>query len=435
MAVLRAGAASADITPKDSQYLYGYPHVERYSSGTHDTLLTSVLYLESDGQQAMFIANDLIHFSKTQVASIREAISRVVPIDPQRILVSASHTHSGPIMVYHLNAISDPTVPQPDPSYMTHACRKVAEASAKAYKNAQEAALSFGVADGSGVGTNRRDPADVADPEVPVLVVKSVTSTKPVCCMVICNMHPTILHEDSTLYSADFPGAARTWLKENVLGDECVVLYHTGPAGNQSPRHITVSNTFEEVERLGTVLGEAIQKAISNAADLADNRILVTSTSVDLIPRNFASEAIARDRLTDILGRFQRLRAAGAPNQEVRTAECDWFGAEESVALAIAQSDGRLEGARRATMPAEIQLIGVGPLNFIGWPCEVFVEYGLDIKREKPNSYVISLANGEAQGYIVTPEAEQRGGYEASNGLFAAESGSILVRETLRLLQ
>ena len=252
--------------------------------------------------------------------------------------------------------------------------------------------------------------------------------------MVICNMHPTILHEDSTLYSADFPGAARTWLKENILGDECVVLYHTGPAGNQSPRHITMSNTFEEVERLGTVLGKAIKKAILSADRVPNHKISVASASVDLIPRSFASEAVAREELARIWARFQRLKADGAASQKVRTAECDWFGAEESVALAMAQSDGRLEGARRGTMPAEIQLIRIGPLNFVGWPCEIFVEYGLELKRKSSNSYVISLANGEAQGYIVTPEAEQRGGYEASNGLFAADSGSILVRETLRLM-
>ena len=53
---------------------------------------------------------------------------------------------------------------------------------------------------------------------------------------------------------------------------------------------------------------------------------------------------------------------------------------------------------------------------------EYFVEYSLIIKKKSPHkTYVISLANGELQGYIVTKEACVEGGYEASNSLFPQE--------------
>ena len=68
-------------------------------------------------------------------------------------------------------------------------------------------------------------------------------------------MHPTVLHEDSTLVSGDFPAMTRQYLQEHVLGADCPVLYHTGPSGNQSPRHVTRANTFDEAERLGGLLG------------------------------------------------------------------------------------------------------------------------------------------------------------------------------------
>jgi hypothetical protein len=45
MAVLKAGATQIDISPKDSQFLFGYPFIERYSTGIHDKLLSSALYL------------------------------------------------------------------------------------------------------------------------------------------------------------------------------------------------------------------------------------------------------------------------------------------------------------------------------------------------------------------------------------------------------
>ena len=49
---LTGGAAAVEITPKDSQFLYGYPHVERYSTGVHDPLWTSALYLSDGGHSS-----------------------------------------------------------------------------------------------------------------------------------------------------------------------------------------------------------------------------------------------------------------------------------------------------------------------------------------------------------------------------------------------
>jgi len=42
-ASLEAGAAVVEITPRDRQFLYGYPHLRRYSTGVHDPLLSSAL--------------------------------------------------------------------------------------------------------------------------------------------------------------------------------------------------------------------------------------------------------------------------------------------------------------------------------------------------------------------------------------------------------
>ncbi len=71
--------------------------------------------------------------------------------------------------------------------------------------------------------------------------------------MLVCCMHPTVLHEDSKLISRDFPGMAREYLKKNVFGEDCVIVHHTGPEGNQSPRHVTKANTFEEAQRFGAM--------------------------------------------------------------------------------------------------------------------------------------------------------------------------------------
>ena len=74
MKTLQAGAACVDISPKDSQFLYGYPHVERYSTGIHDPLFSSALYLSNGRTQVMFIANDIICVTKDLVGRVRNRI-------------------------------------------------------------------------------------------------------------------------------------------------------------------------------------------------------------------------------------------------------------------------------------------------------------------------------------------------------------------------
>jgi hypothetical protein len=256
--------------------------------------------------------------------------------------------------------------------------------------------------------------------------------------MAVCSMHPTVLHEDSTLVSGDFLGAARQYLQRTRAGGDsgpgCHVLFHTGPCGNQSPRHVVKANTFAEAERLGRILGQAIEKAGRQTRFVSRAPLVCRQTFVDLPRKAFLSVEAARAKLSAATERLARLRRELAPWAEVRTAECDFFGAEESVTLALAQQDLRLARVYDACLPAEIQAFTVGPWTFVGWPGEVFVEYALAVKARRADTFVISLANGELQGYVVTPEAAAEGGYEASNGLFPPEAGRILVERTLELL-
>ena len=90
--------------------------------------------------------------------------------------------------------------------------------------------------------------------------------------------------------------------------------------------------------------------------------------------------------------------------------------------------------AYESCLPAEIQIIRIGNWNFVGWPGECFIEYSLEVKNHLPDTFVIELANGEMQGYIVTQEAAEKGGYEASNALFSYQSGQILVDKTIEIL-
>ncbi len=430
---LQAGAATADITPKDSQFLFGYPHVSRYSTGIHDPLLSSALYL-CDGQtQMMFVTNDIIFVPKEIAWQARQRIEEHTGVPGRNIMITATHTHSGPKTVDYISNEDDPTVPKVDTAYLDLFEVGIVEAAIAAFRGARPAEVGLAIADGTGVGTNRRDISGPADPEVPVLMIRS--DGKPLACMVVCSMHPTVLHEDSTLISGDFPAMTRRFLQQNLLDPDCPILYHTGPAGNQSPRHVTRENTFAEAERLGAMLGTAIARVIPAIEYTSEGPLEARRAFTDLPGRAFPSVPEAEQNLKQAVSRLAQLQASGAPRQVIRTAEVDWFGAEETLTLAKAAEAKRLDAVYRSRLPAEVQAIRVGPWWFVGWPGEIFVEYALAVKACQPRTFIISLANGELQGYIATDDAEEIGGYEASNAVFAPESGKRLVNTTLELLR
>jgi neutral ceramidase len=79
-----------------------------------------------------------------------------------------------------------------------------------------------------------------------------------------------------------------------------------------------------------------------------------------------------------------------------------------------------------------LHIIRVGPWTFVGWPEENFVEHAP--KAQAPDTFVISLANGEFQGDIATETAAIERDYEATNALFAPFSASVFEEETSQLI-
>lgn len=434
-AALWAGAAVVDITPRESVFLFGYPHVPRHSTGVHDPLECAALYLRSAEGGALFLANDLICFTKKFVTTVRARISAATGLPAEAIMITATHTHSGPLTADYLSNAADAVVPKADPVYLQWLADRMVEAATTAVNAAVPAEVGLAVARAEGVGSNRHDPAGPADPEVPVVIARSLASREPIGCMVVYGMHPTVLHEDSKLISADFPYFARHWLRRGALPTECPVIYHNGASGNQSPRHMTRANTFAEAQRLGENLGRAIASVIPTVKFSAVAAVRCRQRFIAVEPRTFPAVAEAVAAVQRTRERFQQLKNENALRTAVRTAECDVFGAEETAELARASADGRLAAAIQECVPAEIQVITVGAWNFVGWPGEFFVEYGLELKARSPGTFLITLANGELQGYIVTGEAVAQGVYESTNAVFASDNGSRFVESTLALLR
>lgn len=428
MIKLLAGAAIIDVTPKKPMFLHGYPHVERTSIGTNDPLFASALIIDNGENQIGFCAVDVIFISKEITIQVREQVQKATGIKGENLMVSASHTHSGPVIFSDI--FYDPVVPNADPEYIMYLVNKITQVFIEAFNNRKRSKIAITTGDSIGIGGNRHSKTGAIDSEVPIIVLKDFDTGDIFALSIIHCMHPTVLHEDSKLFSADFPGYTRRFISEK-LGEDVVLLYQTGPSGNQSPRHFIDSNTLDEAKRLGFMLGKRITDSIlklkeSNYQDWHTQHIL--KFKLELPRKKFMTLIEAEKKVTLVKRKLEILRLNGKSAVEIRTAECDWFGAEENMKLTKMFMNGELEKVYDSILPIELNIIALGEIYFVFLPGELFVEYSLRIKEKLPGKvFVNSLSNGVLAGYIVSEEAENEGGYEASNSVFSAEGGALIV--------
>ncbi len=432
---LKAGAAHRDISPTEPMELYGYPHVARKSTGVHDPLLASVLYLENADSRVLMVALDLLFLDPPSSRKIRKCVADLLKMPEAGVFISCTHTHSGPVSRGLTFGVSDPLLGEAaDPAYIDRVGAGVVEAARAAAAAAVPAELAWTQADARGVGGNRLAADGLTDPECGILAVRAVKNHSLLAVSLIYGMHPTVMHEDSTLISSDFPHYTRQQVCDH-FGKGVTVMYHTAPCGDQSPRYFVKGQTFAEAERLGRKLGGVVVSSLEGIPDAGWSSTPGLSSAlapVELPRRKLMTLADARARLAEYQNTFERLKAEGAPRPEIRTAECAVFGAEGGVMLAEAEEAGGIAALLAKYAPLEVQCLRIGDVDVVGLPGECFTEYSLAIKKgAATRTYVVSLVNGELRGYIVTPAALAAGGYEANNAVFAPEAGAILVKTAL----
>ena len=431
---LRAGVAVRDISPRKPMFLVGYPHVPRISIGIHDPLLASALYLANGETALLLISVDVLFISRESTETCRTAIARACGMPASNILIGATHTHSGPVTATMLAWRDDPVVPAPDAEYMEIFHAGIVQAAKAACQAARPAQLALTTSQTEGVGCNRLAPDGPFDSEAGMLAIRS--EGKLVALTLVYGMHPTVLHEDSPWVSSDFPYYARQQLNEAFPG--LTTVYHNAPCGNLSPRYHVRDQTFTEAERLGRKLGSVTVAALGRLHEedfQADIPLAVLQGYAAMVSNHFSTVDDAQRALLSAQERFEQLKREGAPHGPVRTAECVIFGCEEGLTLARAQAARETTRLQEHYRKAEVQAFRIGDAFVVGLPGEQFVEYALQLKRAAPaRTFAVSLANGELQGYIVTPEARNQVSYEAAFALFAAESGQRLIDTALGLL-
>lgn len=434
---LRAGTSIIDISPELGVELAGYPHYPRYNTGIHDPLYASCIYLNDGITKLAVVCMDLVMFSNKYADTVCNKIASKTDIPAKNIMITCSHTHSGPWAsgMLDLEALRDGS--KPDEKYIEELENKLVKLFIEAHNNNFNAKI--GIEKGycgkeSGVGGNRRDPNGLADPEVWVIGVQDEESNWKAC-LVKYSLHPTVIHEGSTLVTADYPAYIRQKLSETKPG--MTFLFAQGTSGNQSTRYFRSGQTFDEAKRIGTAIGSEADRVLSSMKLSSDIELFVKSTEIDVEIRALPSRKEAEAHVIQAKKKYEELKAVDAPYIEIQNAYLELLGAEDTLGYVIHKECGRKLELIEDELPAEVQVIGIGDTRIVGLPGEIFVEFGLEIKdRSKyKNTFVIELANGCLPGYACTKEAYDVGGYEPGASILTAQAGKALVEAALKLIE
>jgi neutral/alkaline ceramidase-like enzyme len=213
-ATFKAAVAKADITPPSGLPMYGFfdrIKDDKLSTGILDPLYARVLVIEVGERRLALVTLDLGRtFDESTIARLRQRVTTSAGIS--LLLVTASHTHSGPNILdeYPGNHL---------PAWETTAVEKIAAAVTDASHHLLEAKMGTGRGEVY-IGYNRRQvhadnkvtmlwtnpdkqPTAPLDPSVWVMRIDDLNG-KPMAILVNYACHPVVLGSDNLQYSADF---------------------------------------------------------------------------------------------------------------------------------------------------------------------------------------------------------------------------------------
>ncbi len=448
---MKAGFFETDITPSLGMEKPG-GYGKAYHTAIHDALKVRAAVFDNGERRAALVGIDTCIIHERTVHEARNRIAEQCGIEPEAVMVGASHTHSGgplfglfpdqvagaPELVRTLVLEHSIVV---DPLYHAWTVGQIATAVCEADRRKQEVRVSVGSGHEAAAVFNRRfrmkngkcathpgkmnpeilEPAGPVDPEVGVLGAWTADG-ELLGCVVNYACHGT----------TGPGGTSADWIHylvhilRGAMGPRTVPVFLNGACGditqvNNLSLRVPEYGEYRAREVGGRVAGEAIKVLVSSPP--GEIRTVAAAQRILRIPRRRPSP--------ESLARCRALVERGLQSGETRTT--DWTFAKERLVLDY------LAG-KQPEVPVEVQAVQVGPAVFLANPSEFFCELGLAIKAESqfPFTFVVELANGGV-GYVPTPEAlspQTGGGYETvltSYSNLVPEAGPRIVRACVDL--
>lgn len=434
---LIAGVSSVDITPPLGLELAGYPHAPRNNTGVHDPLLATCLYLDDGKVRLALVGMDMLFFSQKHVNRVKRQIEKSLGIPCDHLVFSCSHSHSTPWASGRLDLDALVSGIAQDAEYINNLCEKLTKLVAAAQNSVFEAEIGFGTSRcgrEEGVGGNRRDPVHgLCDPIVYTMPVKDSTGAIR-CVMVNYAVHPTVLHADNTLCSADYVWALRARIRERFPNAEMV--FGLGASGDQSTRFFRAAQSFEEAERIGFAIGDAAEQAVYSALWERSPELFVRTAVFDPMLRELPSRLKAEAHLAELREKWEELEESGAPYSERQSAHVDLFGAEDILGYVLMHESGISMEMVQDELPAALTVLECGSIRLLSLPGEVFMDVALSIReKSKCGALIINtVSNGCLPGYCYTRTDAMLGGYEVDTSLLEADAGEKLAAVAANLL-
>jgi len=459
--MIRTAIARRDITPGESVPLVGYGDRTHDSTGVHDPLSVYAWWMQAEGEAPVaWVVLDLCVLgvdSARELARAAAARAALPGLLPERLLVSTTHTHSGP----HTLEIDRDERPWAR-RYYRLLVERIAETLADARERARPCRIEVRKAAGS-LGVNRRDPRKPVDPRIVLFsLVDAEDRLQGVLFHYSC--HLTVLGVDNYLVSADWAGPVRRSL-EGELG--VPVAYLQGAEGNIDPRtrgFLDMANpdqargsSFEVLDQLASGVASALREGLDSAPVDRLQAVRLQAWEQELPLRYGAlSPQGVRDRIEEWKRQFaaflgvpaeqvpeggninalvkERSRSLGLAPDEVRRQVASQFAyGNFLVTYGSAQAGDRI--GDHTGVPAVVQpsrgivrlpcrLLDFGGVCILCAPPEILIEAAFDWQRRQPMR--IALVSGMVGGWLgymphgenfEEPEAGER--YETVSTVFA----------------
>ncbi|MFN0018429.1 MAG: neutral/alkaline non-lysosomal ceramidase N-terminal domain-containing protein [Pirellulaceae bacterium] len=421
---LKAGAATSNITPPLGKDIIGgfqpFP-----SKHIHDELHARCLVLDDGKTRLALVVCDLLGIHRNVSDLARKLIQESSGIPPERVLISATHTHSASSALGQNRFKHDQEIDE----YQQFVARRIADGVKCAVNRLRPAQLGFGTAQAPEHVFNRRwymkagtmplnpfgeldqvkmnppagspnllEPAGPTDPTISFLAVRGMDG-KPISVYAAYSLHYVGGVADADI-SADYFGMF-CWHLEHLLEADhpsgpFVALLANGTSGdinninfrNPRPRQDPYVQMRTVAEDVATKVHEALAKVEYKSKVTLDARY----RELEVTWRKPTPEQAAWAKATLEKG----------PAAEGKT-DLSFIYAERTTRLA--------EYPETAKVP--LQVLRIGDVCLGTMPCEVFCEIGLDFKSRSPlpKSFLVSLGHGYL-GYLPTPRQHRLGGYE-----------------------
>ncbi len=449
-AELYIGGATTSITPDQPVALSGQMRTRISRKPANECTATALAIESREGDkvidQAILVSCDLVAIRDGIIDVVRERVQDQLPgFDIKKLVLNATHTHTGPVMREGIYQLPSEGVMQPN-EYVDFLADRIAEIVAKAWNSRDTGSVAWGLGHavvaqnrrvqfsngtaamyGKTNSQNFRAIEGYEDHEINVLYFwdkneKLIATAINLAC-------PAQEVESGSAVNADFWHEVRETLRAKH-GEDLLVLGWTGAAGDQSP-HLMYSKPAEErmrklrgltrLQELSRRIVVAWEEAYEGASkERHSDTIFVHNVEMIELPERMVTETEA----TDISKKVAEL--SKDPNNKTRTR---WH--QNAVDRFHRQQAGELN-------PYEMELhaIRLGDIAIATNDFELFTDFGIQMKGRSPalQTFIIQLAGPGT--YVPTERAAKGGGYSAivESNLVGAEGGQVLVEKTLKAL-